>query len=253
MGIKFPTSSDYLRMPSVKLPNANQPYTVMLWAMRDSSTSYGAALSLHITDDNSTHDSVDIFNSSYDPRVNAQQSSTSHTSGASTAMTQGVWYHLSMVRFSATDLRLYVNGSQVGSTVTHDVSGRSGPLIDIYVGIKRAVSAFTNGVVESLKIWGRPLEGPEIQREMPFYQPQVKDSLQGWWALRGADDVRSYGPFGNGFQVFGSPTSIGGCPVTWQRARGRMGLAAQGFIGTAGVGVVGAYGFSGSRVFNQTA
>lgn len=141
--------------------------------------------------------------------------------GASTAqnagtVTQGTWYHIALVRSSATDLRLYVDGTQVPSTVTRNVSSRSAAT-DMRMGSSPwgDQSDHINGRIAAVKIWTAALTQNEIAQEMQTIRPQRFANLYSWLPLLTHTDIADYSGNGHSWTAEGTLSTEDNPPVSW--------------------------------------
>jgi len=91
---------------------------------------------------------------------------TGHDAVYNVTLTQGAWYMYSAV-YDGTDLRLYLNGTQVGTPLSFTWSSASGTLSFLSVGTYMDTSgdvpyASLRGTYDEMGIWSRALSSTEI-------------------------------------------------------------------------------------------
>jgi hypothetical protein len=86
---------------------------------------------------------------------------TSYVTLSGPVLTQGVWYHASVVRNGTTDTKLYTNGN-LSNTYSGDIPTGTQPLVRIGRWTDGAV--YSNTSISSVKIYNRALTASEIQQ-----------------------------------------------------------------------------------------
>lgn len=137
-----------------------------------------------------------------------------------TIPSDGAWYHLAMVRASASSLLLYVNGAQEANNTT-SVSGRT-------ASTRMEVGAYStsdynpmNGRVAAIKIYTTNLSASEIQNEMRTYVPQRTANLHIWTPAvenTAGNADNDYSGNGNNWTAGGTLTLEDGPPIVWAYA-----------------------------------
>jgi hypothetical protein len=135
------------------------------------------------------------------------------TTGA--ALSVGQWYKVAIVRASATDLRMYVDGAQAGSTITASVSGRLS-CTEMRFGSWFGSYQFLDGRVEDIKILESAPGADEIADRLSVVQsigdewawiPAVDDTL--------ASSLLDYSGNGRDLTGYATPTIADGSPTAW--------------------------------------
>lgn len=80
---------------------------------------------------------------------------------SASSYTPGNWYHVVGVR-DGTTLRLYVNGSSVGTYTNTDVDDDLSNTSTFYIGRHNSTGRFTDGVVDEVGIWSRALSASDV-------------------------------------------------------------------------------------------
>lgn len=127
------------------------------------------------------------------------------------------WYHLAMVRESATSCRAYVNGV---ATLQHtqNIAGRSAVVRMESGGCYTANQQSLNGRTAYQKIWSAALTAAEIAAEMNTVRPQRFADLWLWTPLFGSGDLVDYSGNGRAWTAGGTLTTEDGPPVSWGAA-----------------------------------
>lgn len=173
MSIRLDSNSEYLGRTS-GLTGYNSAYTVAFWVKRKATVSYGHmwAASASTTQVSGNYVNSDFAGFTSDGtgwRVSAYVGGSTAGDGGSGTCTLDTWYHVAIVRESATALKLYVNGVQSGATCTTDVSSRSavgGEWIGNFHGTYNA-----DIEIAGFKSWSRALTATEINNEAGQYLP----------------------------------------------------------------------------------
>lgn len=95
------------------------------------------------------------------------------------ALSLGDWFHVALIRSSATDLKLYLDGVSV-LTFTPDVSGRTGSslfTLGQYNGLP------INGRLAAVKAWTAALSVGELSNEAGSIGPVRSANLWGAWPM----------------------------------------------------------------------
>ncbi len=238
---RFDNTADYLSR-TANLLNYNLPYTVSMWAW----------LSLDLDDyghfysvcDQATEAVNDYWNSDFfgldadgtTLRLGAFIGAVgATTTGAS--LTIGRWYHLAVVRYSATDLRMLLNGAQTGSTVTQNIAGRAA-VAGEFLGRFNGGFPFS-GRIAAFKAWQAGLTFKEIRREMRQYDAFRRGGLHTvapFFFTPQSASLRNYRP-GTGFTLNGTITSEPGPWIPW-RLEKRLVVKAPAAGQTVAIGLV---------------
>lgn len=180
MSVRFDAAADRL-LRTTDLPDYNAPYTWMAWVYLVSDLNATSIFySLNRNDSASDMDEVRTTASGTILQIRAAIGGSVGTNVNGTDLSLGVWYHLAMVRESATSLKLYLNGT-LDITNTRDVTGRT------------AASRMENGArgtsnisrsdsrVAYIKAWSTNLTQAEVQAEMNVIPAVKTDNLYGEW------------------------------------------------------------------------
>lgn len=130
------------------------PFSVSVW-FNPTNTNAGSLLS--------TYNSTGITAYSVNLYINAGSMSAAYNNiqnvGASTSLTVGTWYHAVITMNASNGLSLFVNGSQVGSTITQTPS-----INGLMIGsIKDGGASYAfSGYMDDYRIYNRVLTGTEI-------------------------------------------------------------------------------------------
>lgn len=228
MAIRFDASGDYLSRTTNVL-DYNAAYTLMGWVRLTSGAGgtwcvvwemgRGAWANLDgiAVDDASPYEFMpysDIGGSWW-----ADQSSPISPSN-------GTWYHLALVRESATSLKMYVDGVQRAS-ITADITGRLAAT-EMTVGDGTNRDSRMDGRVAYLKAWSAGLTAAEVQQEMQVILPRRTANLYGWWpTLPGATErARDYSGNGYSWTETGTLTDEDPPGVSWGAGGGWVSAAA---------------------------
>lgn len=179
MSIRLNSNSEYLGRTS-GLTGYNAAYTVAFWVKRKAAVTYGHmwAASASTTQVSGNYVNSDFAGFTSDGtgwRVSAYAGGSTAGDGGSGTCALDTWYHVAIVRESATALKLYVNGVQSGATCTTNVSGRAavgGEWIGNFHGIYNS-----DIEIAGFKSWSRALTSAEINDEAGQYLPVDSTNL----------------------------------------------------------------------------
>ena len=154
-GNYFDGSGDYLTLASnAALAFGTGDFTFEFWLNISAhtttdgrplgnNTSWAAnAWSLH-SDHSSHNEKISFWVNNY--------SSSAVMLVSTTTIAVGTWYHVAVTR-SGNSWRLFINGTQEGSTVTSSVGIDGGSSDDLFVGGSGAVNEYINGYISNLRI-----------------------------------------------------------------------------------------------------
>lgn len=156
------------------------------------------------------------------------------TEVSGSTLTVGTWYHVALVRTSATNINAYLNGSS-DITNTRDITGRAAAGRMGIGANNYSDSAFPNevdGNVAAVKMWSTNLSEAEIQKEMWQFMPNRTLNLYSWTPFVDAStgtDFLDYSGNARPWTEVGSVTFEDNPPIQWRRGRSRI------FIPTAAV------------------
>lgn len=126
---------------------------------------------------------------------------------ATNVLTATQWYHVAMVRESATALKFYLDGSSV-ATDTLNITGRTAAT-QMTVGKRRIDSSDENpwnGRVAYMKAWASALTPTEVLAEKEYADAQ-KASPWGVWALTSHTDLTDSSGNGRNWTANGTLTT----------------------------------------------
>lgn len=195
--------------------NYNAAYTVMVWVYisvdrNDWGYFMGAAL-----DENS-----------YDAMTLAQdgvtlQAEINAIAADGTTLNTGTWYHVTMVRSSATQVLGYLGtlSSAPALDVTHNHSSISFRSAATTFGFNPLIwpGQWLNGRFAYAKAWTTNLSLAEIQREAYSIRPVRASNLYGWWPIFPGSGERGRDYSGNGRSLTegGTLTDEQEPPISW--------------------------------------
>lgn len=155
-------------------PDINASYTWMAWCKLVGST--GALGIVFIVRNSDGAQSDFICTGSTGDDVSIVVNGGAAGAGDLPEWDVGETHHFAMVRASQTDLKLYKNGVQIGSTLAYDV-GTSRTIVASESGAALGITGGWNGHKFGEKIWNRALTAAEIVNEMRTLRPQSTTSL----------------------------------------------------------------------------
>lgn len=227
MSVRFDNSGDDLRRTS-DLPNYNAAYTWMAWVYAvtlpaDAATMYCAGTTSWNKDELSLNPDGSLYLGVYGG------ASSDWPGGGSLSAT--TWYHVALVRESATSAKVYVDGSLL-ITNTADASGRGATAL-VTVGILEADSTRYNpfdGRVAHMKAWTTSLTLAEVQAEKPYVVPLKQASLYGWWPTKSGavERVKDYGASGRDWTATGTLSDEADPGIAWSPVMLRRSLTPLG-------------------------
>lgn len=219
MSVRFSGSAAQALRRTADLLSSNAAYTWMAWLSPSSLASYMTIWNqcdgtfqhfeaLELPNDSGGPLSATLLNNWNFARAD----STTHPG-------TGTWYHVALVRESATALKLYVNGT-LEATNTADVTGRAAPT-QMEVGQALSNNPW-NGRVAAMKAWSAVLTQPQVAAEMAYAFPVVSGSVYGWWPLQVHTDVADKSGNGRNWTVSGTLSTEADPPgvTSWSPAPG---------------------------------
>lgn len=114
-----------------------------------------------------------------------------------TDLTVGQWYHIAMVRETATSLKLYLDGV-LDSTNTANVAARVASTHMEIASRNSGAANNLNGRVYAMKAWTASLTPAEVQQERLVMRPVRLANLYGFWPVRPGSGERTRDYSGNG-------------------------------------------------------
>lgn len=244
MAVRFDSAADRL-LRTADLLNYNAAYTWMFWlymVVDQNAITVPAALFRDTGN-------VDDVRTSADGTTIGIRARAGGVGGqvAGSALSTGTWYHVAMVRESATSLKLYLNGV-LDAEATQDVSARN-PITRMELGAESASDSNPfNGRVAYIKTWDTNLSLAEIAVERWTIAPRRLANLRGFWpTFPGATErLRDYSGNGRNWTESGTLTDEDPPPVSW-------GAPSLAVISQASVVVSGAAALSGAGALQTSA
>lgn len=227
MPVRFDASADRL-LRTASLPSYNSAYTAMGWVYLVSDLN--ATVTIFAIDDNI--DDIDAINLGSDGvtlQLGVVVGGVS-TGPSGTTLSTGTWYHVAIVRASATDCRLYLNGALDIGPDTRDVSGRSAATRLEWGAFASVNLSRFDGRVAAIKIWDAALSAEEVAAEVRSIRPQRLANLNGWWPCfpGSGERARDYSGNGRNWTESGTLTDEDPPPVGWGAAALLLPYAAGG-------------------------
>lgn len=133
-----------------------------------------------------------------------------------TTLSTGVWYHLLMVRESATSLKVYLNGV-LDITNTKSNAGRTGSSRMEVGGFSASTSTYANIRAQYMKAWTASKTAAEVQVEVQTALPRIYTALYAFWPLfsGSGERARDYSANGRNWTEAGTLTDEDGPGVGW--------------------------------------
>ncbi len=137
----------------------------------------------------------------------------SAANGTDLALT--TWYHLAMVRESATSLKAYLNGV-VDLTLTNNAGSRGGVVhneISTFTGLTRHASAR----VQAIKMYDAALTQAEVQQEMRSILPRRLANINAWYPCfpGSTERLKDYSGNGRNWTEVGTLSDEDPGPLGW--------------------------------------
>ena len=120
----------------------------------------------------------------------------------SPGLSAGNWYHIAAtISSSANEIKVYVNGAQVGATTNNAGTITAFNTNSLYLATHNAGGELLTGSLDDARFYGRALSAAEISALANQYDPGVNISstqsgLVGWWKLNG--NAKDSTPLANG-------------------------------------------------------
>jgi nitrate reductase gamma subunit len=214
VAVRFDASGDYLSRSSDVL-NYQSAYTWMGWIVVK--VDLNAISTIFIIDDGTTtgRDFLRLASDGLLLQMRVDNGGTG-SSQDNTTLVVDTFYHVAMVRESATSCKAYLNGVLDSTNVT-DITGRPAST-RMNVATRNAGSNPYNGLVGYQKAWTVALSANAILSEMRSVRPRHQlNSLYAWWPSRAGATERAKDYSGNGrhWTETGTLTDEGDPPVWW--------------------------------------
>lgn len=208
MALAFATSSDYLSRTS-SLLNYNANYTLSFWVKFNALTTFDTLSCMS----DGTANNRELFlldtttGNKLALRVNVGGAQTTTT--GTTVLSTGTWYHVALVRSSATLLTCYLNGaSEV--TNTRDVTTRAA-ISDWRIALDQGGANPGNIETAYMKAFTAALSVDQINSERWAARPFYPGGLHAWWPMvAGAARNDDFSGAGRSWTENGSVSSTDG-------------------------------------------
>ena len=99
------------------------------------------------------------------------------------------WYHAALTK-SGADYRLFVNGNQIDSAITADISGTYTNRTQAFIGAQatgntpgQRIEYFFGGEIDELKIWNDGRSSGEVLNDMYEHYPSADDNLEAYFSF----------------------------------------------------------------------
>lgn len=216
MSIRFDSVGEYLTR-TTGLVDCNAAYTVAFWVYlsadrNDDSHFWAGGTNVPAAWQNSDWVSTGADGTTLSLGVAA---AGVNTSNLGTALSVGVWYHVALVRSSATLITCYLNGVS-DITNTRDVSARSATDSEV-LGTHNGSIFRLDGRVFALKEWSAALTAAEIKNEMQTVVPRRALNQVAWYPMLpgSGERTRNYKSGGANWTENGTLTDELPPPVSW--------------------------------------
>lgn len=212
MAVRFDASTDRLLRTS-DLLDYNGVYTWMAWIYLVSDLN--ASSTFWVLSDNSANNRDYLFTTGTGTtlRLNVVIGGGA-TNVDGTDISAGVWYHLALVRESATAVKVYLNGV-LDITNTRDITGRASATRMEHGAFSSSNTNRSDSRVAAIKAWSTNLSQVEILNEMRVIKPCKTTNLYGYWpTLNGSEErVRDYSGNGRDWTEGGTLTDEDSPPI----------------------------------------
>ncbi|CAF1327744.1 unnamed protein product [Adineta steineri] len=167
-GLSFTSSSSYYQLYGFPvLGTSNHPYSISLWIQR---TSTGGGSLVHVSSQTDGGGwCLDFMGFSSSGQIIGSSYGTAVTDVIGPVLSINVWTHVATTFSTTNGVRLYLNGSLIGSTGAMTYSA-SGALNTVILGSSRAASCGTNstvagtfyGYLDEFRLYSRELTAAEV-------------------------------------------------------------------------------------------
>lgn len=212
MATRFDASGDGLAR-TTDLLDYNSVYTWMAWIYLVSDLN---AVSVFWGFNDGTTGNLDSVRTAADGttlRLAVANTTTTNVDG--TNLSTGVWYHIAVVRESATSAKVYLNGV-LNITNTKDITARAA-LTRMEHGRNNPGGLRSDSRVAAIKGWSTNLSVAEIQNEIYTILPKRIANLYGFWpCFPGATErLRDYSVNARNWTAAGTLSDEEGPPIPW--------------------------------------
>lgn len=213
MAVRSDSIGDRLNISSGVL-DYNSAYTIMFFLQIV--VDQNAITTFLVISDNSNNN-ADNFRTSATGTLLQMRTAISGTTSiiSGSDLTVGTWYHIAIVRESATSCKVYLNGV-LDITNTQDITGRAAAADLRFLG-RAGTSDPSNCKIAHIKAWSTNLSQADIVREMFSVMPVYPGSMYAWWPCFAGVTERLVDWSGNGrtFTAAGTLTDEDGPPVSY--------------------------------------
>lgn len=214
MAVRFDAVADRL-LRTTDLLDYNATYTWMAWIYLVSDLNAISTFYEFNTNDTSNGDVLRTPTDGTTLRLNVINAGAP-TSADGTNLSVATWYHLAMVRESATSCKVYLNGV-LDITNTRDITGRTAATRMEHGARLSTNTNRSDSRVAAIKAWSTNLTQAEIQNEIYTIRPQKTASLYGFWpCFPGATErLKDYSGNGRNWTEAGTLTDEDPPAVSW--------------------------------------
>jgi len=214
MAVRFDAAADRL-LRTTDLLDYNAAYTWMAWVYLVSDLN---AVSTFWCANNDTANNRDWVKTDIDGTTLELIATIGGTGTAvpGTNLSVATWYHIAVVRESATSLKAYLNGV-LDITNTRDVTGRTAATRMEHGAFRSTNANPSDSRVDRIKAWSAALTLEEVQAERWLIRPQRTANLYGFWpTFPGATErMLDYSGNGRAWTEAGTLTDEDPAPVDW--------------------------------------
>lgn len=204
MSVRFDAATGERLERTTNLPNLNSTYTIMGWFFI--SVDQNDEGTLLFTGSSSTnYDSCYLTSDGTTLTVECANAGSGSATG--TNLTVNRWYHIAMVRNSATSLQIYLNGVSNATATFNVTTGRAAnDVLNIGNSIDFTNDNF-NGCVRSFKQFSTNLGASDIVAEMVSDRAVRATNLVAWTPLKYHTDLTDYSGNGNNWTEVGTTST----------------------------------------------
>lgn len=212
MSVRFDAAADRL-LRTTDLLDYNSPYTLMFWVYLVADQN-AITIPAALFRDAGNVDDIRTLADGTTIGIRSRALGVGGTISGS-VLALNTWYHLAMVRESATSLKLYVNGV-LDATATQSISGRNA-ILRMELGAESSSNTGPmDGRVMGIKAWSVSKTAAEIANEMRTIKPKSTANLYGWWSAGIGQRSRDLSGYGRDFTEVGTLTDEADTPeIIW--------------------------------------